>query len=80
VTCKELTDFLDAYVADELAADVRARFESHLVECDECVAYVDSYRMTVAMGKKACEPADGPAPDDVPEELVRLIVSSRPKR
>jgi len=59
---------------------VRVTFERHLVECEQCVTYVDSYRMTIAMGKKACEPLEGPAPEDVPEELVRLIVASRPAR
>jgi anti-sigma factor RsiW len=79
VTCRELTDFLNAYVADEMAAPERAQFEAHLFVCVACVAYLDSYRMTIAMGKRACEPAEGPTPDDVPEDLVRLILAARTK-
>jgi anti-sigma factor RsiW len=42
-----------AYEDGELAAAERARFDVHPVECPDCVAYLRSYRATVALGRKA---------------------------
>jgi len=77
MTCKELVDFLMAYLDNELPADQRAGFESHLGECPACVVYMNTYIETVRMGKVACSPPDAPVPDDVPEELVRAILAAR---
>jgi anti-sigma factor (TIGR02949 family) len=74
MTCRELIDFLAAYLDGELPADERARFDAHLGECPECVAYLTTYRDTIALAKGAC--ATDPTPD-VPERLVRAIAAAR---
>jgi anti-sigma factor RsiW len=78
MNCRELTDFLMAYLDDELPAEQRSAFEFHLHGCDSCVKYVESYRATVALGRAACA-EDVPVPADVPEALVRAILASRAK-
>jgi anti-sigma factor RsiW len=83
VTCRELIDFLDDYLADALRADERRLFEEHLRICVDCANYLDSYRRTIALGKAAFAATvtpDAPAPADVPAGLLKAILAARPKR
>lgn len=77
LTCKQLIDFLDDYVDEALSQDERAEFDRHLALCAPCVAYLESYRETVRLGRSALEPSDEEAPGDVPEGLVRAILAAR---
>ena len=79
MTCRELVDFLADYVADELGAAERARFDGHLADCPECVAYLNGYRATIRLGKGAFAEPEDPVPDTVPERLVQAIVAARRK-
>jgi anti-sigma factor RsiW len=77
VTCREFTDFLYDYLCGDLSVDVCAEFESHIAECPECVAYMDSYKKTILLEKTALF-ADASSPvTDVPEELIQAILSAR---
>jgi anti-sigma factor RsiW len=78
MNCREFTEFLQEYLCNNLPADARSEFESHLAECPWCVAYLDSYQKTIALQKKVfAGPDDAPLPADVPEDLVRAIVRAR---
>jgi len=77
MTCRDLADFLMAYLDDELPADQRASFSAHLGECPPCVAYLKTYEETVKLGKSVCSDPEGPVPDDVPERLIQAILSAR---
>ena len=76
LSCRELIDFLAAYLDGELAPETRADFDRHLSLCPSCVDYLASYRETIRLGKRACEP-DAELPADVPSELVDAILASR---
>jgi len=76
LTCRELIEFLAAYLDDELPAETRADFERHLSLCPPCVDYLAGYRETIRLGREACEP-EGSVPSDVPAELVAAILSAR---
>ena len=78
MTCRELIDFLAAYLDGELEPETRERFERHLSLCKSCVDYLATYRETVRLGKQACGPDDS-LPEDVPSELVDAILASRPR-
>lgn len=80
MTCRELIDFLGAYFDGELSRDVRLRFEEHLAACPECSAYLETYRQTLKLAKDAFHEMDDPVPADVPEDLVKAILSARRKR
>ena len=73
VTCRELIDFLDDYVAGELPPEQAALFERHLAVCPSCVAYLASYRETIRLARGAAEP---PAVEDVPPELLTAILAT----
>jgi anti-sigma factor RsiW len=79
VTCRELIDFLAAYLDGELDPASRAAFERHLSLCPACVDYLAGYRATVRLGKQACD-RDAELPADVPSELIDAILAARPRR
>ena len=77
MTCRELTDFLDDYVTGDLAAEVRGRFEAHLKECRDCLAYLRGYRETVGLLRDTGRDLASDAPADAPPELLRAIAAAR---
>jgi anti-sigma factor RsiW len=79
MTCRELIDFLMAYLDGELPDERRALFDAHLEICAACRRYLDGYRQSIALGRAACDP-EAPVPDEVPEELVQAILAARDAR
>ncbi|MFO0873131.1 MAG: zf-HC2 domain-containing protein [Phycisphaerales bacterium] len=86
LTCRQLIEFLDDYVADRLAPEVRAAFDAHLAECGPCVHYLSDYRQTIALSRRAMRggpgAADAPGAIDAeavaaPEDLVRAVLAAR---
>lgn len=75
MTCRECAEFLADYVSGELPDAARAVFEQHLTRCRNCVTYVEQYRVTIELEKAVY--ADGSAPADMPEELIRAILAAR---
>ena len=76
ITCRELIDFLDRYVDDELPPPQRAKFEEHLEVCAACVEYLHSYRETIRLAAAAWDDGDL-ALADVPSELIDAILDAR---
>lgn len=78
MTCRQITEFLDAYIAGELPPFKAASFRLHLVLCRDCRAYLDSYRRTIELSKLSMKPQD-PVPASVPPELVKAIQNAMKK-
>ena len=76
MTCQQLIEFIGRYRDDELSREERTEFDRHLAGCESCLAYLKTYEQTVLLAKAS---ADDPVPDDVPESLVRAILSARSK-
>ena len=85
IPCREVLDFLHAYLDDELAADERQEFDRHLAVCPSCVAYLETYRTTIALSREAFaeaglhataerdrEPLAPPLPDDLMAAILAL--------
>lgn len=51
LTCRQETFFLDRYLAADLKEGESARFESHLAACRDCVAFLQTYKATLALTK-----------------------------
>jgi anti-sigma factor RsiW len=45
--CNELVELVTSYLDDALDADTKARFESHLGDCDGCENYLQQFREAV---------------------------------
>jgi anti-sigma factor RsiW len=79
VTCRDFVEFLSEYLSGELTAAECAEFEAHLAACPACVAYLDTFRKTILLGKTVCTDTEDRVPDEVPEQLVRVILAARTK-
>ena len=80
LTCREVAEFLMAYEDGELSPAERGTFDAHLSVCPDCVAYLESYRATVALGRRAFADDDASASDAVPEALVQAVLAARTRR
>lgn len=78
MTCRELIEFLMAYLDRELPEDQVRVFEEHLRLCPPCEAYLETYQEAVREGRAVCAEEDA-APAEVPEDLVRAILAARSK-
>ncbi len=77
MTCRELLEHLDAYLANELDRETRLLVDEHLALCADCASYVDSYRKTIELSREALQaPPNGPPPE-LPESLVKAILAAR---
>lgn len=75
LSCRDVAEFLMAYLDRELDPSQRAAFDAHLAVCDECVRYLRSYDRAVRLAKAAGREADEPIA--VPERLVRSIAAAK---
>jgi anti-sigma factor RsiW len=80
ITCRELVEFLNDYLSNELPPERQAEFEFHLAACPSCVAYMKTYRESVALGRRVlCSMPDAPV-EDVPPDLLQAILAARERQ
>lgn len=80
MNCREFTDFLEAWFADELPEIQRNEFGAHLQDCPPCVHFLASYRTTIELGRLCVGDNESAAvPEVVPEELIQAILTARRK-
>jgi anti-sigma factor RsiW len=77
MTCKEVSEFLMAYLDGELPEALLAAFDEHLSECSSCTRYLAQYRRTVQLGREALAPTDALASQHVPGGLLDAIKKAR---
>lgn len=77
MTCREFADFIIDYISGGLSVESRTQFEDHLSVCPNCRSYLAGYEETVRLGKRAFDDDDTAVPSEVPDELVRAILSAR---
>jgi anti-sigma factor RsiW len=77
VTCRELIEFLDDYVAGELPEEQRLTFDEHLGICPDCVSYLESYRRTIGLERASYANPDDGVPEEVPQRLIDAILAVR---
>jgi anti-sigma factor RsiW len=77
MTCREFVDFVMDYLSSDLSEAARAEFERHLKACPNCVQYIESYKVTVELGRTAFDCKDEEFPKDVPEELIQAILAAQ---
>ena len=75
MNCREMSDFLSAYLSGEMPPEEAARFQEHLRFCPPCVQYLDGYKKAIELGRKCCEHEKV----KVPEDLIQAILHARRK-
>ena len=78
LTCRQLIEFLDDYIEGKLPPTRAAAFKVHLMLCRDCRQYLETYRRTIEISKKAMH-SDDPVPAAVPPELIKAIRESMSK-
>lgn len=80
ITCREVSDFLLAYLERELDDEAQAEFERHLKLCPPCVHYMDGYRETVSLvrtcGRRELDPQQR-SKHKPPEDLIQAILRAK---
>jgi anti-sigma factor RsiW len=54
--CRDIVEVVTAYLENDLEDGLRRRFEDHLSGCDECAAYVEQMRRTIAITGESIAP------------------------
>ena len=49
ISCQELVELVTDYLDGALPPGERARFESHIADCDGCRAYLEQIRVTIRL-------------------------------
>lgn len=52
INCREISEFLLAYLECDLDPEAHVEFERHLNDCPPCVHYLDGYRETIELVRR----------------------------
>lgn len=89
ITCREISEFLLAYLERDLDSDARAEFERHLNLCPPCVHYLEGYRETIELVRRCVHDQSGGGGGDSidgaaqkpehkpPEGLIQAILAAK---
>ena len=72
--CSKTVNLLVDYLEGRLAPAILAELDEHLGACEQCVAYLNTYRSTVSLLRSLDD-------DDLPTELrdtVRIFLEQKP--
>ena len=72
LACRDLVEVVSAYLDGALGERDRARLEAHLAECEDCVAYVEQIRATIAGAERSGTQVP-PLPADLREGARRAF-------
>jgi anti-sigma factor RsiW len=53
MVCQELVEVLTEYLDGTLGAHDRARLQAHLAVCDDCQAYLEQFKTTIAITERS---------------------------
>lgn len=74
MNCRELVELLCEFIDGNLTPEQRQELEDHLCGCPPCVIYVETYRLTITLGKKLpCKPL----PPQVAERLKAVVAKAK---
>jgi predicted anti-sigma-YlaC factor YlaD len=76
LSCRELLELLGEYRDRSLDGETHVAAEAHLLECEECVAYLRSYEETIRLSKSAFARRHDTVSQEPPEDLVDAIMRS----
>jgi hypothetical protein len=76
LSCREFVEFLDDFFDDALPAARQRVFVHHVERCTSCRHYLESYRLTIVLSRRACCDEADAVPTDLPESLVSAILDA----
>ena len=84
-TCREVHEFLMAWLDGELEPAIGERFEAHIAACPCCKHYIDSYQQSIKLGRSAYEPTNECEDEfaeehpPLPADLIKAVLAARRK-
>jgi hypothetical protein len=76
VTCRQIEEWLLEFVSGELPADICQHIQVHLEYCRPCVTLIETYQVTINIGRKL-QPR--PVPDRLQQRLSELLQQLSPE-
>ena len=80
LTCLEFEEFIDDYIDGNLPASVSRKVYLHLLACWDCKSYIRAYKRSIEMSKAFCDKLDSEVLEDVPDELISIVLKNMKKR
>ena len=80
LNCREFEDFIDDYIDSNLPASVSRKVYLHLLACGDCRSYISAYKRSIEMGKALCDKLDSEVLEDVPDELISIVLKKIRKK
>jgi anti-sigma factor RsiW len=74
-SCQEVVDLLSDYIDGECPPDVRGLIDTHLADCPDCIAFVNTLRKSLVMAKAL---SYSEIPKEVRVRLHRVLERSVP--
>jgi hypothetical protein len=72
-TCKQITELVSDYLSDKLSPTAKRDFQEHLRICPDCVAFLNTYKKTVAVTRSV-------AIEDISQNVRNNILTFLRKR
>jgi anti-sigma factor RsiW len=69
-TCRDSLDLLLEYAEGQLSDDVRQKLEAHFSDCSPCEEFLETYRATPSLCRKALA---AKMPDSVSRRLTEFL-------
>jgi hypothetical protein len=78
MTCREFVELIRARLDHELEFNKCIRFDPHASVCGKCAAYLDGYRQTIEVTRRAlCSPDLSDEDSELTDGLVEKIINSK---
>lgn len=71
MTCREVAEVLLEFESGELPREHRARALQHMDDCPSCVAFVESYRLTIQISRRLPRPI---LPEQLQHSLQAMLI------
>lgn len=79
-TCRQVAALITDYVSGDLDPATKKAFEAHLRHCRDCVAFLRTYRASVAATRRLTYKALPPALQAKALRVVRKRIARKPAR
>ena len=74
IECRQIAELLGDYLDGSLPNHLRELLEWHIDGCQPCVAFINTYRGTIAATRRL---PDAPMPVELKKRLIAFVKSSR---
>ncbi len=66
LTCQQVTDLIVDYVAEDMEPAMRSAFKTHIHDCPDCTAFLNTYKVTIRTTRSLRD-------EDVPDEMRHRV-------